>query len=126
MIAAQVHDKFKIFVGELAPDKGIGRLADEVAGFAQQAGIAAKSIGVEYIESAGRLLITLGYRDDAPGYPIRLHSVPLGKVDTMAKDFSALEAAMAEAANRYANIICHELYLTGEGDFVMVFMTHEA
>jgi hypothetical protein len=36
-----------------------------------------------------------------------------------------LEAAMAEASGKIRNIICHELYLTGDGDFVMVFMTHE-
>jgi hypothetical protein len=126
MIKAQVHDKFKVFAGELAPDQTIGKLAEQVAGFAKTAGIAAKSIGVEYIESAKRLLITLGYRDDAPGYAIRLNSVPLGKINAMAGDFSAVEAAMAKAASRYQNIICHELYVTGSGEFVLVLMTHEA
>jgi len=126
MITKQVHDKFKVFTGEIAPDKTIGKLADEVAAFAKQHGIAAKSIGVEYLEGAGRLLITLGYRDDGESYPIRLHSKKLGHVDVMAKDFSALEKAMAEASARIANIICHELFVTGDGDFVAVFMTHEA
>jgi len=126
MIKAQVHDKFKVFVGELAPDKTIGKLADEVAQFAKQNKVAAKSIGVEYVESVKRLLLTLGYRDDAEPYPIRLHSVHLGKIDAMAHDFTALEKAMAKASGRYQNIICHELYLTRDNDFVMVFMTHEA
>jgi hypothetical protein len=126
MIKSQVHDKFKVFVGELAPDNTIGRLADEVAAFASKSSIAAKSIGVEYIESAGRVLISLGYRDDAESYPIKLHSVSLGKIDPTAKDFKALEKAMAEASSKYRNIICHELYLTSERDFMMVFMTHEA
>jgi hypothetical protein len=125
MIKHQVHDKFKVFTGELAPDHTIGKLADEVAAFAKHSHAAAKSIGVEYIESAGRLLITLGYRDDEEPYPIKLHSVPLGKIDAMAGDFSKLEAAMANASGKVRNIICHELYLTDKGDFVMVFMTHE-
>ena len=126
MIKAQVHDKFKVFTGELAKDKTIGKLAEEVAAFAKHSHAAAKSIGVEYIESAGRLLITLGYYcDDKEPYPIKLHSVPLGKIETLTSDFSKLEAAMAEASGKIRNIICHELYLTGDGDFVMVFMTHE-
>src|SRR5215469_16075280 len=124
MIKAQVHDKFKIFVGELAPDRTIGKLADEVALFASKSQIAAKSIGVEYVESSGQLLITLGYRDDAESYPIQLHSVGLGKVDGLAKDFSALEKAMAAAAAKHRNVICHELYVTGDGDFFLVLMTH--
>ena len=125
MIKAQVHDKFKVFTGELAKDKTIGKLAEEVAAFAKHSHAAAKSIGVEYIESAGRLLITLGYRDDQESYPIKLHSVPLGKIETLASDFSKLEAAMAKASGKIRNIICHELYLAGDGEFVMVFMTHE-
>jgi hypothetical protein len=125
MIKAQVHDRFKLFTGKLAKDKTIGKLADEVAAFAKHTQAAAKSIGVEYIESAGLLLLTLGYRDDEEPYPIKLHCVPLGKIDAVAGDFSKLEAAMAKASGKIRNIICHELYLTGDGDFVLVFMTHE-
>jgi len=124
MITTQVHDKFKVFVGQLAPDQTIGKLAEEVAGFAKSAGVAAKSIGVEYLESHRRLLITLGYRDDTPGYSIQLHSVKLGKIDTQAGSFERLEKAMGEAAGKLENIICHELYLTEGDEFVMVFMTH--
>ena len=124
MITTQVHDKFKIFTGKPAKDKTIGKLADEVAAFAKKSKVAAKSIGVEYLESAGQLLITLGYRDDAEPYPIKLHSVPLGKVDALAKDFSTIEKAMAAASAKHRNIICHELYVTGDGDFFLVLMTH--
>jgi len=35
-IAKQLHDKFKIFIGELAADGSIGKLADEVGAFCQQ------------------------------------------------------------------------------------------
>ncbi|MBI4904994.1 MAG: hypothetical protein HY820_15255 [Acidobacteria bacterium] len=123
-IEQQVHSKFKIFVGELAPDKTIGPLADEVAAFASSAGIAAKSIGVEYVESAKRLIISLGYRDDEEAYPIRLHCIPLGGIGMLTGDFAALEKAMMDASSRLPNIICHELYVTNTGDFFMVFMTH--
>src|SRR5215471_14365320 len=125
-IAKQVHAKFKVFVGELAPDKTIGRLARDVAAFASAHKFAAKSIGVEYLESLKRLVVTLGYRDDEAYYPIELHSVPLGKTHVLAGNFSALEDAMAAASKKHANVICHELYVTEEQDFVLVLMTHQA
>jgi hypothetical protein len=125
-IAKQVHDKFKIFSGELAADGSIGKLADEVAAFAKKSKIAAKSIGVAYLESSKRLVITLGYRDDEEPYAVRLHSIPLGKVDVKAGDFHALETSMAKATGKHRNIICHELYVTGGNDFTMILMIHEA
>jgi hypothetical protein len=124
-IAKQVHDKFKIFSGELATYGTIGKLADEVAAFANKSKIAAKSIGVAHIEP-GRLVITLGYRDDEEPYPVKLHCLPLGKVDLKAGDFHALETSMAKATGKHRNIICHELYVTGGHDFTTVLMTHEA
>ena len=125
-IASQVHNKFKIFAGELDANKLLGALADEVAAFAREQKIAAKSIGVEYLESAKRLIITLGYRDDEESYPIKLHGVSLGKINVTSDDFSTLEQEMAAASARLNNIICHELYVTDDNDFLMVFMTHEA
>src|SRR5437868_9418726 len=110
-IANQVHNKFKVFAGKLAADRTLGPLANEVANFARATGVAAKSIGVEYLESADRLIITLGYRDDEPGYPIKLNCVSLGKIDALGNDFAALEQKMREASARQGNIICHELYV---------------
>ena len=122
----QVHEKFKVFVGAPAPDKTIGKLAGDVATFVSTANIAAKSIGVEYLESLKKLVITLGYRDDEASYPIELQSFPLGKIQALGDDFSALENAMAQASKKHPNIICHELYVTEEQDFILVLMTHKA
>ena len=97
-IKNQVHTKFKVFVGELAADRSIGDLGAKVASFAKTTGAAAKSIGVEYLESLKKVVITLGYRTDETPYPIRLQSVPVGKLHVLANDFSALETAMANAA----------------------------
>src|SRR5262249_37721018 len=104
----------------------LGALADEVANFARKADAAAKSIGVEYLESAERLIITLGYRDDEPGYPIKLTCVSLGKVKALGKDFTALEQRMMEASSQVGNIICHELYVTEDQEFLMIFMSHQS
>jgi hypothetical protein len=125
-IEKQVHTKFKVFVGELAADRSIGDLGSKVVSFAKTAGVAAKSIGVEYLESLRKVVITLGYRTDEAAYPIRLQSVPLGKIAALANDFSALETAMAKAADKHTNVICHELYVTEQQDFFLVLMTHEA
>jgi hypothetical protein len=123
-ITEQVHHKFKVFAGKLEADNTIGALGAEVANFAQTAGIAAKSIGVE--EAADRLILTLGYRDDEPGYPIQLNCVSLGKINALGADFAALEKKMQEASTQQRNIICHELYVTAEQEFLMIFMAHQA
>jgi len=123
-IANQVHGKFKVFAGVLDADNSLGSLAGDVAAFARQKGVAAKSIGIEYLESAGKVIITLGYRDDESGYPISLNCVSLGHVDDLAGDFAALENAMSAASQKQKNIICHELYVTDDREFLMVFMTH--
>jgi hypothetical protein len=123
-IHQQVHDKFKIFSGVLASDGTIGKLADEVADFVTASRIAPKSIGVAYLPSK-HLVITLGYRDDDQPYPIKLHCIPLGKVDVKGGDFRALERKIGEASSKYRNIICHEIYVMGENDFTVVVMTHE-
>jgi hypothetical protein len=125
-IAGQVHGKFKVFAGPLNEDNSIGTLASDISNFVREAGVAAKSIGVEYLESADRLIITLGYRDDEDGYPVKVTSVSLGKIEMLGDDFSKLEQAMSEASTQHSNIICHELYITEEHDFMMIFMTHEA
>jgi hypothetical protein len=39
--------------------------------------------------------------------------------------FDELERKMTEASERFSNIICQELYVTGGHDFMMIFMTHE-
>ena len=125
-IAEQVHGKFKVFAGPLGEDNTIGPLAGAISRFVDEAKVAAKSIGVEYLESANRLIITLGYRDDEPGYPVKVTSVSLGKIDTLGDDFALLEQEMMKASAKQSNIICHELYITEEHDFMMIFMTHEA
>ena len=124
-IQEQVHNKFKIFTGALQPDGSIGPLADDISRYVSESKIAPKSIGVEYLESARRLIVSLGYRDDEAGYPVSLHSVSLGKVNTSGADFNALEQKMAQASASLPNIICHELYITDEQEMLMVFMTHK-
>jgi hypothetical protein len=123
-IAYQEHGKFKVFVGMLTKSNSIGVLANKVTRFAEEHQIAAKSIGVEYLETPGQLLITLGYREDEPYYPIQLHCKRLGKIDILGGDYATLERAMEKVARKYTKIICHELYATEDHDLLMIVMTH--
>lgn len=126
-IVHQVHDRFKVFSGTLEADHSIASLASRVAEFARQPNVAAKSIGVEYLEDEQRVLLTLGYRDDGPGYPVNVKTVPLGSIHTLDEaHFAHLEAAMEQASAQFDNIICHAEYVTQDNEFVMVFLTHEA
>jgi hypothetical protein len=116
---SQIHTKFKIFTGELN-GTALGSIGAEIEAFAKS--VASKSIGVEYLESARRLVISLGYRDDEPSYGIKLHVENLGTWD--GKQTTVLEAAMSQAAARLDNILCHELFVTEKNEFCMVVMTH--
>ena len=53
-----------VCVGKPAPDKTLGEFVHAVAAFASEAKIAAWSIGIEYLASLKKLVITLGYRDE--------------------------------------------------------------
>jgi hypothetical protein len=124
-VKEQVHSRFKLFTGSLGPGGSLGKLATDVEEFAARAKAAPKSIGVEYLEHNKQVVVSLGYRDDEPGYRIKLQSVSLGKVESLAGDeLGRLEKKMGDAADKTPHIICHELLVTGEREFIMVFMTH--
>ena len=124
MALQQIHNKFKIFTGPLAADKTIGVLAEQISSFVTEHKVAAKSIGVEYLESAKKLIITLGYREGDESYGVKVDTVSLGKIGGLESgDVSRLEAAMTDACQKIDNIICHELYITDDGDFLVVFMS---
>lgn len=126
-IADQVHAKFKVFTGALEKDGTLGTLAGQVERWVAAERVAPKSIGVEFLESAGVLILSVGYRDDEPPYPVQLTSTRIGSVESV--DPAALEKiekAMANASSTLKNVICHELYVTADNTLLMVFMAHRA
>jgi hypothetical protein len=126
-IAQQVHARFKLFSGVLEGGKSLAALAEQVEKFAVSAKAAPKSIGVEYLEHSKRVVLSLGYRDDEPAYPVKLHSVSLGKASNLdPAELLRLESRMADEAAKISNIICHELFITEDDEFLMVFMSHQA
>ncbi len=124
-VKGQVHSKFKLFTGTLGAGGALGKLATDVEAFAKSAKAAPKSIGVEYLEHTKQVIVSLGYRDDEPPYGIKLHGVSLGHVAKLGvPEMAGLEKKMGEAADKVKDIICHELLVTTDDEFIMVFMTH--
>jgi hypothetical protein len=125
-VQGQLHHKFKAFSGQLAADGTIGAIAGEVEAWALGARVAPKSIGVEFLEAAQRLVLTIGYRDDEAPYAVSLTCVGLGRFQTLdAAELERLQAAMGAAGARLDKVLCHELYVTSSNDFMMVFMSHK-
>ena len=126
-IADQVHAKFKVFTGQLAADGTLGKLGSDVESWVTSAKVAPKSIGVEFLESAGVLILSVGYRDDEPPYQVKLTSVRVGTVASVdPAGLATIERAMSDASSKLSNVICHELYVTGDNALLMVFMAHRA
>lgn len=123
MIKNQVHSKFKVFIpqADLTDEEAMRRLGAMVESFARNNSIAAKSVGVEYLESRKQLVLSIGYRDDEPGYPVKLTSIVLGKLSPRPEE---IEQAMTKAAEATENVICHEFFVDGDGMFVMVLLSH--
>ena len=117
-MSTQVHKKFKLFVGATQEDQGLGSLGDQVEEFAKDK--AAKSIGVEFLEAAKKLVITLGYRDDEPAYPVTIRAENLGKLSI--DNLSDVENKISQASQSAGDVICHEIYVTDNDDFMMVFL----
>src|SRR5271157_3676085 len=120
MIKGQVHSKFKVFI----PASGVpyadamSQLSAKVEEFTSHDNVAAKSVGVEYMEGTKQLILSVGYRDDEPGYKAKLVSISLGTHIRLEPEL--IEAAMTKAAEGVENVICHEFFVTDEGEFVMV------
>jgi hypothetical protein len=121
MIKHQVHSKFKVFISDAESEDAVEQLFRQADVFTKDNSVAPKSIGVEYLEGQKRLILSIGYRDDEPGYPVNLKSVLLGK---LAMNSSTIEAALEKAADETDNVICHEFFVTEGGDFVMVLLSH--
>jgi len=119
-VGAQVHGKFKVFTGTPG-DGNLGPLAGQVEQFVREQRIAPKSIGVEFLERARKVVLTLGYRDDEPAYEVTLTSRSLGTVDSL-DDLGGLEQRMGTVAGELHGVLCHELFVTDQDEFVMVFM----
>jgi hypothetical protein len=120
---AQIHSKFKVFIPPpgIAHADALRQFNDVITEFTKGGKVAPKSVGVEYLEDQRQLVLSLGYRDDEPGYPVTFTSVSLGHPRLSA---DAIESAMQRAAADVPNVICHEFFMTENGEFVLILMSH--
>jgi hypothetical protein len=124
-ITHQVHDSFKLFAGKLDSAGHVGDLAKQVSAWAASAKVAAKSIGIEFVEHSKQVIMSIGYRSDEPAYGITIASTKIGKIDKLdAAELTRLETALGNAADNQDNVICHELYVTDANELYMVTMSH--
>ncbi len=117
MVHYQEHDKFKIFVGGDARD-----ISEAISQFVKDSGMAAKSMGAEFLESSGKLVVTLGYTDKEQSYPVGIVDSNVGKFE--AEFLSETETAITDAAGKLDRIICHCPYFDDRGDLHVLFMVH--
>lgn len=120
---AQSHSKFKFFSFKPGKDGRITSTArNSVKKFVEKAGVAVKSVGVEYVEETGSVLLSLGYSDKEKGYPVELTTIVIPAAFGPGFRVSALEGAFEAAAKGVKNVICHEFYVKGP-DVHAVFLT---
>lgn len=125
-VASQAHAKFKVFVGSLGSQLALTELLREVESFVRANPCAPKSLAVEYLESAKKLVLSLGYRDDEPPYAITLQTIPIGRIgDLGPDDVARLEKRLAEGAAAIRNVIGHEIFVS-DAECTMVLMSPSA
>ena len=112
------HSEFKVFKGKI---EDIAAIQQAMESFVVSKQVSARSIGIEYIEHSKEVLISLGYSNEGDHVPVSIAMVNLGKVDT--NDTTTIERLMSEAAKKQQNVICHELCITENDEFMMLFMS---
>ena len=117
----QEHTKFKLFTKEYSSEEHINQLLEEIEKWVSNEKIAPKSIGVEFLEKAKYIVMSIGYRDDED-YNVKLSCSHIDKIE-LNVDYSKIENKMSDAASKHKNIICHELFITDSNNFYMIFMT---
>jgi hypothetical protein len=119
---AQVHDRFKLFTGALDDAGHIKEVAAQIHEWAAKDKIAVKSVGAAV--AAGKLIITIGYRDDEEPYEIELHSSKIGRVGELDKDEQQrFTRAIESGGMNWPPVLGHTLYVTKQGDLYLIVLS---
>ncbi|MEO8841682.1 MAG: hypothetical protein ABI591_00710 [Kofleriaceae bacterium] len=119
---AQVHDKFKLFVGELDDAGHVNQLAKAVHEWVAKDKVAVKSVGAAV--AMGKLMLSIGFRDDEPTYEIVLHSSKIGRVGPLDADESTrFNRAIESSAMNWPPVLGHALYVTNHNDLYLVVLS---
>lgn len=119
----QSHSKFKFFpVKNPGLSLQLGHVSKLISDFVATEKVAAKSIGVEYVEKHDALIVSLGYAEGQGTFPVLLNTVDLGKQLVSGSDLSVLETLFEDAASALSGVICHEFYVDKDDHVVAVFL----
>jgi len=118
---AQVHDKFKLFIGALDDAGHIKDLAAVIQEWVKTSKVTVKSLGAAV--AAGKLMMTIGYRDDEEPYEVAFHSSKIGRVGPLdADESSRFNRAIEAGTMNWPPVIGHALYVTKAGDLYLAVL----
>lgn len=119
---AQVHDKFKLFIGALDDAGHIKDLAAVIQEWVKTSKASVKSLGSAV--AAGKLMITIGYRDDEETQTeVAFHSSKIGRVGPLdADETSRFNRAIESGTMNWPPVIGHSLYVTKAGDLYLAVL----
>ena len=117
-IQHQIHDKFKVFFG-----KSIANLDTQIRDSTADGSIAAKSLGIEFMEMRNQFIASLGYADGQAGYAVGLVETVVGPIPEFNDAPDQLCASLEALAEEYGDVICHELYVDNAEVVHLVLMT---
>jgi len=119
---AQVHDRFKLFIGALDDAGHITDLANVIREWVAKDKVAVKSVGAAV--SNGKLMLTIGFRDDEPTYEVELHSSKIGRVGALdADEISRFTRAIESGGMNWPPVIGHSLYVTKNNDLYLAMLS---
>jgi hypothetical protein len=119
---AQVHDRFKLFVGALDDAGHVNDLAKSIHEWVAKEKVAVKSVGAAV--AGDKLMLTIGYRDSEPTYEIVLHSSKIGRVGPLDADESLrFNRAIESASLNWSPVIGHAMYVTKNNELYMVVLS---
>lgn len=122
--------KFKVFVqGQTEP---LSAVCERVEKFVAETPSAPKSIGIEFLESKGVNIITLGY--DPNGTPTQinldfkevgnvLHAMEPGDGLSDKLDIAGIEFQMADFFSKFTTALCHKVSVHENGMMTMLVMS---
>ena len=114
----QVHDKFKVFFG-----KSITDINSQLQSATADGTIAAKSIGVEFMEARNQFLVSIGYAEGQPGYSVTLTDTVVGPLPEFNDGPDQLCSSLEAIAEENGEVLCHELYVDNAEVVHLVLMS---
>jgi hypothetical protein len=119
----QIHNKFKFFVVEFDGKKLPAAVKKEIVKFANEGKVTPKSIGIEFLESESKLVISLGYAEKKHANKFDISIKKIGAFAGVGS-IESIEKSMEKVAGKVNGIVCHEFFVAN-GEMQAIFLTAE-